>query len=43
MVRGGDEMGSGGMKPEKARAIMQDELRSLDYDLQARIVIFQRT
>jgi O-acetyl-ADP-ribose deacetylase (regulator of RNase III) len=35
--------GSGGMKPEKARAIMEEELRSLDHDLQARIVIFRRT
>lgn len=35
--------GSGGMEPEKARAIMEDELRSLDYALHARIVIFRRT
>lgn len=35
--------GSGGMKPEKARAIMEEELRCLDYDLQARIVIFRGT
>jgi O-acetyl-ADP-ribose deacetylase (regulator of RNase III) len=34
--------GSGGMKQEKVRAIMEDELRSLDYALQARIVIFGR-
>ncbi len=35
--------GSGGMNAEKARAIMEEELRSLDYDLQARIVIFRGT
>ncbi len=35
--------GSGGMNAEKARAIMEEELRSLDYNLQARIVIFRRT
>jgi hypothetical protein len=30
-------------KQRKARAIMEDELRSLDYDLAARLVIFGRT
>jgi O-acetyl-ADP-ribose deacetylase (regulator of RNase III) len=35
--------GSGGMDAEKARAIMEEEMRSLDCDLRARIVIFRRT
>jgi O-acetyl-ADP-ribose deacetylase (regulator of RNase III) len=35
--------GSGGMGAEKARAIMEEELRALDYDLEARIVLFRRT
>jgi O-acetyl-ADP-ribose deacetylase (regulator of RNase III) len=34
--------GSGGMAPERARAVMEDELRTLDSPVEARIVIYRK-
>jgi O-acetyl-ADP-ribose deacetylase (regulator of RNase III) len=34
--------GSGGMAPERARAIMEEEVRALDSPVEARIVIYRR-
>jgi O-acetyl-ADP-ribose deacetylase (regulator of RNase III) len=34
--------GSGGFKPERAKAIMEDELGKLDYPMEVRLVVFQK-